>query len=61
MLASFLGIAMLYVGGVTQLELLTGSLSRAAALGSTPFILADLGKVVVAAIISPSRAARPPA
>lgn len=61
MLASFLGIAMLYVGGVMQLELLTGSLSRAAALGSTPFILADLGKVVVAAIISPARAHRPPA
>ncbi len=61
MLASFLGIAMLYVGGVMQLELLTGSLSRAAALGSTPFILADLGKVVVAAIISPARANRPPA
>lgn len=61
LLASFLGIAMLYVGGVMQLELLTGSLSRAAALGSTPFILADLGKVVVAAIISPARANRPPA
>ena len=60
-LASFLGVAMLYLGGVMQLELLTGSLSRAAALGSTPFILADLGKVVVAAIISPARAARPPA
>lgn len=61
LLASFLGVAMLYVGGVMQLELLTGSLSRAAALGSTPFILADLGKVVVAAIISPARANRPPA
>lgn len=61
LLASFLGIAMLYVGGVMQLELITGSLSRAAALGSTPFILADLGKVVVAAIISPVRANRPPA
>ena len=61
MLASLLGIAMLYLGGVMQLELITGSLSRAAALGSTPFILADLGKVVVAAIISPSRANRPPA
>lgn len=60
-LASFLGIAMLYLGGLMQLELITGSLTRAAALGSTPFILADLGKVVVAAIISPARAARPPA
>lgn len=60
-LASLLGIATLYLGGVMQLELLTGSLARAAALGSTPFILADLGKVVVAAILSPTRAARPPA
>jgi biotin transport system substrate-specific component len=61
MLASFLGIAMLYVGGVMQLELLTGSLARATALGSAPFVLADLGKVVVAAILSPARANRPPA
>jgi biotin transport system substrate-specific component len=58
MLAAFLGIATLYLGGVAQLELLTGSLERAAALGSTPFILADLCKVVVAAIVAPSRASR---
>jgi biotin transport system substrate-specific component len=58
MLAAFLGIATLYVGGVAQLELLTGSLERAAALGTTPFILADLGKVVVAAAISQTRATR---
>jgi biotin transport system substrate-specific component len=59
LLAAFLGIATLYLGGVAQLELLTGSLERAAAMGTTPFILADLGKVVVAAIISPSRAHHP--
>jgi biotin transport system substrate-specific component len=58
LLAAFLGIATLYVGGVAQLELLTGSLERAAAMGTAPFILADLCKVVVAAIVSPTRAPR---
>lgn len=61
LLAAFLGIATLYVGGVSQLELLTGSLERAAALGTAPFILADLAKVVVAAALAPTRALRPPA
>jgi biotin transport system substrate-specific component len=58
LLAAFLGIATLYIGGVAQLELLTGSLERAAAMGTAPFILADLCKVVVAAIVSPTRAPR---
>jgi biotin transport system substrate-specific component len=61
LLAAFLGIATLYLGGVAQLELLTGSLERAAAMGTVPFILADLGKVAVAAIVSPNRAHHPPA
>jgi biotin transport system substrate-specific component len=61
LLGAFLGIATLYLGGVAQLELLTGSLERAAAMGTTPFILADLGKVVVAAIVSTGRAHHPPA
>jgi len=58
LLAAFLGIATLYLGGVAQLELLTGSLQRAAAMGTAPFILADLCKVAAAAIIAPSRSAR---
>jgi biotin transport system substrate-specific component len=61
LVAAFLGMATLYLGGTMQLELLTGSLSRAAAMGTTPFLLADLAKVVVAAILSPARANRPPA
>jgi len=61
LLAAFLGIATLYLGGVAQLELLTGSLERAAALGTTPFILADLGKVLIAAAVTPNRAPHPPA
>jgi len=59
LLAAFLGIATLYLGGVAQLELLTGSLERAAAMGTVPFILADLGKVVVAAVLSSTRTSRP--
>ena len=59
MLGAFLGIATLYAGGVAQLELLTGSLERAAAMGTVPFILADLGKVVVAAALSSTRSLRP--
>ena len=59
MLAAFLGIATLYLGGVAQLELLTGSLERAAAMGTVPFILADLGKVFVAAVLSSTRTSRP--
>lgn len=58
-LAAFLGIATLYLGGVAQLELLTGSLERAAAMGTVPFVLADLGKVLVAAVISSTRTSRP--
>ena len=58
LLAAFLGIATLYLGGVAQLGLLTGSLERAAAMGTAPFIFADLCKVVVAAIVSPTRAPR---
>jgi biotin transport system substrate-specific component len=61
LLAAFLGIATLYLGGVAQLELLTGSLARAAAMGTVPFVLADLAKVVVAAIIAPARAHHPAA
>ena len=58
-LAAFFGIATLYLGGVAQLELLTGSLERAAAMGTVPFVLADLGKVLVAAVISSTRTSRP--
>lgn len=56
LLAAFLGIATLYLGGVAQLELLTGSLERAAAMGTVPFVVADLCKVAVAALIAQTRA-----
>ncbi len=58
LLAAFLGIATLYLGGVAQLELITGSFERAAAMGTVPFVLADLGKVVVAALVAQTRTPR---
>jgi biotin transport system substrate-specific component len=58
LLAAVLGIATLYAGGVAQLEIITGSLERAAAMGSAPFILADLAKCVVAALVSQTRSSQ---
>src|SRR5207253_8713751 len=39
--AAVLGIAVLFVGGLTQLTVLTGSVGRAIALGITPFAALD--------------------
>jgi biotin transport system substrate-specific component len=51
-LAASTGILALYIGGIAQLTVLTGSVSRAIALGVTPFALLDLGKAVFAALIT---------
>ena len=45
------GIALIHVGGLAQLMILTGSLSGAARLGTLPFLLGDLGKVAVAVAV----------
>ena len=59
--AAAAGILVLYVGGLAQLTLLTGSLERAALLGVLPFVALDAVKAVVAALVSPgSSAAREP-
>jgi biotin transport system substrate-specific component len=55
-LAACSGIAMLFVGGIAQLTLLTGSFSRAVALGVTPFAALDVVKAFIAALISGRRA-----
>jgi biotin transporter BioY len=47
---------MLHLGGVAQLAVLTGSLGRAAALGTLPFLLNDVVKVLLGALLSPRRA-----
>ncbi|HWJ22342.1 MAG TPA: biotin transporter BioY [Gemmatimonadaceae bacterium] len=56
--AAAAGILVLYVGGLAQLTLLTGSLEHAALLGVLPFAALDAVKALVAALVSPSRASR---
>jgi len=58
-LAGLAGIAVIYLGGVTQLAVLSGGFARAMALGVTPFALLDVAKAFVAAVISRPRATRP--
>ena len=55
LLAAVAGIAVLYVGGLAQLSLITGSLATATALGVLPFVGADLVKAIVAAALSGRR------
>jgi biotin transport system substrate-specific component len=54
-LASLAGFATLFVGGVLQLAILTGSAERAVVTGLLPFVLPDAAKAVVAALLAPSR------
>ena len=56
--AATIGIAVIFVGGIAQLAILTGSLSRAFVLGVTPFALLDVVKAVLAALATGRRAAR---
>lgn len=51
-MAATLGIALLFVGGITQLTILTGSFGAAVALGITPFAVLDIAKALVAALIA---------
>ena len=53
--AALLGIAVLFVGGLAQLTIVTGSFSRAVVLGMTPFALLDALKALVAAAIARPR------
>jgi biotin transport system substrate-specific component len=52
------GILVLYVGGVAQLAVLTGSLARAVELGVPPFVAFDALKAVVASALAGSWAMR---
>jgi biotin transport system substrate-specific component len=54
-LAAVAGIAMLYLGGLAQLFVITGSLATAALIGVVPFVIADLVKSLVAAALSGPR------
>ncbi len=55
-LSAAAGVLVLYVGGLAQLALLTGSLTRAALLGVLPFAAADAVKSLVAAAVTRSPA-----
>jgi biotin transport system substrate-specific component len=55
MLGASAGILAIYVGGLAQLFVLTGSLATAAILGVMPFVAADLVKALVAAAVSGRR------
>ena len=55
-LAAGAGVLVLYLGGLAQLALLTGSLPRAAVLGVLPFVAFDAAKSLVAAAVTRSPA-----
>jgi biotin transport system substrate-specific component len=54
-LAAEAGILVLYVGGLAQLSLLSGSIATAAVLGVVPFVAADAVKALIAAGIAGAR------
>lgn len=49
------GMAVIYLGGLAQLAVYSGSLGSAVWLGIAPFVLADLVKAAVAAAVPPKR------
>lgn len=60
-LSASAGMCVLYLGGLAQLTLITGSVAEAAMLGAIPFAVLDLVKAHVAALLAPPRRARPAA
>lgn len=57
-LAGVAGIAVIYLGGIAQLSLLSGDFARAVQLGVTPFAALDIVKAFVAAAIASPRSTR---
>ena len=55
-LAAAAGVLVLYLGGLSQLAVLTGSLTRAALLGVVPFVALDAVKSLIAAAVTRSPA-----
>ena len=51
-LAAMAGILVMYVGGIAQLAVITGSLATAALIGALPFVAADAVKALIAAAIA---------
>lgn len=54
--AALAGMVIIFVGGLTQLTVLTGSATQAVALGVTPFALFDVVKAFLAALLARRRA-----
>jgi biotin transport system substrate-specific component len=54
-LAAMAGILVLYLGGLTQLAVLSGSVAWAAVAGVLPFVAADAVKALVAAALTAQR------
>jgi biotin transport system substrate-specific component len=57
-LAAMAGILVLYLGGLAQLAVLSGSVARAALLGVAPFVALDAVKALIAAAMSAPRRRR---
>jgi biotin transport system substrate-specific component len=53
--AAALGIALMHLGGIAQLTILTGSVTSAILLGSLPFLGMDLVKSILAGVLSRGR------
>lgn len=55
LVAALAGMLVLYLGGLAQLVLVTGSFAAATVIGVLPFAAADLAKAIVAAALSGRR------
>ncbi|NUR20880.1 MAG: biotin transporter BioY, partial [Gemmatimonadaceae bacterium] len=53
--AAVAAMAVIYLGGLSQLAIVTGSFTAAALLGAAPFAALDLVKCAVAALLAPKR------
>lgn len=49
--AALAGLLLIHLGGLAQLMLITGNAAQAARFGTLPFLLGDVGKLVLAVLI----------
>ncbi|MEX2153332.1 MAG: biotin transporter BioY [Gemmatimonadaceae bacterium] len=55
---ALLGMVVIFIGGLSQLTILTGSVRQAIALGVTPFAVLDVLKAFIAALVARPRVRR---
>jgi biotin transport system substrate-specific component len=53
--AGAIGMSLIHIGGIAQLTILTGSITRAVILGSLPFLAMDRVKALLAGALSRGR------